>query len=179
MKESSRTRRIARRVARGVMLGVSLCIMAPGMPAALRPTAMAAEPGPTSIASDDPETIALGARLFVRNCSPCHGKEAVGEDPASPLGGIKPGLGHIAPALNGTGHTWNHLPDYFFRQIREGTTIANSRMAGWAGRMKDGEIVAVIAFFQSLWPKRIKDAYRERHLRRMDKPAAGGGQPAR
>ena len=163
MEQSSRNRRIARRVARGVILGV----VALGMLAALRPPAMAAEPGATSIASDDPETIAMGARLFARNCSPCHGKEAVGEDPASPLGGIKPGVGQIAPALNGTGHAWHHLPDYFFRQIREGTTIANSKMAGWAGRMKDGEIVAVIAYFQSLWPKRIKDAYRERHLHRV------------
>ncbi len=126
-----------------------------------------AVPPLSSIASSDPETIQLGMRLFAQNCISCHGRKAVGENPATPSGGWKPKVGHLAPALNGTGHTWHHPPGYLFRIIREGSTIKGSRMKGWAGRMNDFEILAVIAYFQSLWPPRIKDAYRHRYLHRV------------
>ena len=125
-----------------------------------------AGPPPSSIASSDPETIALGGRLFEQNCRPCHGSQAVGENPATPLGGWNK-AGPIAPALNGSGHAWHHPPRYFFHTIRNGSTMKGSRMIGWAGRMSDAEIVAVIAYFQSLWPPHIQDAYRQRFLHRM------------
>ena len=123
-----------------------------------------AAPSPSSVVSNDRETIALGRRLFAQNCAPCHGAKAVGENPALPIGGNKPGGAHRAPALNGTGHSWHHPPEYLFRRIREGTDLGNSRMMGWAGRMNDYEILAVIAYFQSLWPGRIKKGYRQRYL---------------
>ena len=89
---------------------------------------------PSSIASSDPEIIALGARLFEQNCRPCHGSKAVGENPATPLGGWNK-IGPIAPALNGSGHAWHHPPRYFFHIIRKGSTVKGSRMLGWTGCM--------------------------------------------
>ena len=127
-----------------------------------------AESAPSSIASSDVEIIALGERLFAHNCRPCHGHKAVGENPATPLGGWNK-AGPIAPALNGSGHAWHHPPRYFFHTIRNGSTMQGSRMIGWAGRMSDAEIVAVIAYFQSLWPSHIQDAYRQRFLHRVEK----------
>lgn len=134
-----------------------------------------AAPTPSSIASSDPQTIALGLHLFGQNCAPCHGKKAVGENPASPMGGWITGRGDLAPALNGTGHSWHHPPEYFFRIIREGSALKfkegsalkGSRMKGWAGRMTDYEILAVIAYFQSLWPEHIKNGYRQRYLHQV------------
>ncbi len=131
------------------------------------PYAEAAKPPQSSIVSSDPETIKLGMSLFEQNCVSCHGRKAVGENPATPSGGWKPKVGHLAPALNGTGHTWHHPPGYLFRIIREGSVVKDSRMKAWAGRMNDFEILAVIAHFQSLWPPRIKDAYRHRYLHRV------------
>ena len=127
-----------------------------------------AEPVNASIASSDAEMIARGERLFAQNCSPCHGQKAVGENTATPLGGWNK-AGPIAPALNGTGHAWHHPPRYFFHTIRNGSTMRGTRMIGWVGRMSDAEIVAVIAYFQSLWPPHIKDAYRQRFLHWVEK----------
>ena len=134
-----------------------------------------AGPPPSSIATSDPEIIGQGSRLFAKNCSPCHGKGAVGENPATPMGGFKTGAGDLAPALNGTGHAWHHPPAYFFRTIRNGSTLTfqvgqkamRSRMLGWAGRMSDYEILSVIAYFQSLWPEHIKQGYRQRYLHKV------------
>ncbi len=134
--------------------------------AGIYPLFCRAGPAPSSIASSDAATIALGGRLFEQNCRPCHGSRAVGENPATPLGGWNK-AGPIAPALNGSGHAWHHPPRYFFHTIRNGSTMKGSRMIGWAGRMSDAEIVAVIAYFQSLWPQHIKDAYRQRFLHRV------------
>ena len=132
-------------------------------------------PEVSSIASNDLDTIELGGRIFQKNCSPCHGSGAVGESPASPMGGWASGKGELAPALNGTGHAWHHEPAYFFRTIRNGSTakyqmgntVINSKMKGWAGRMSDYEMLAVIAYFQSLWPAHIKEGYRQRFLYRV------------
>jgi mono/diheme cytochrome c family protein len=122
-----------------------------------------------SMVSSDPEILALGSRLFEQNCSPCHGPQAVGENPSTPLGGWKVGVGQVAPALNGTGHTWHHPPSYHVRIIRDGSTLEGSRMIGWGNRMTDFDIFAVIAYFQSLWPSHIKAAYQQRHLYRVRK----------
>jgi mono/diheme cytochrome c family protein len=120
-----------------------------------------------SMVSSDSEVLALGSRLFEQNCSPCHGKQAVGENPATPLGGWKVGVGQVAPALNGTGHAWHHPPSYHVRIIRDGSTLEGSRMVGWGNHMSDFEIFAVIAYFQSLWPPHLKAAYQQRHLYRV------------
>jgi mono/diheme cytochrome c family protein len=135
--------------------------------AGLYPLFCSAELAPSAIASSDAELIARGERLFAQNCSPCHGQKAVGENPATPLGGWNK-AGPIAPALNGTGHAWHHPPRYFFHTIRNGSSMRGTRMIGWVGRMSDAEIVAVIAYFQSLWPQHIKDAYRQRFLHRVE-----------
>jgi mono/diheme cytochrome c family protein len=135
--------------------------------AGMCPLPASAEQPSSSIASSDADTIAHGQRLFAQNCSPCHGKEAVGENPASPMGGWHPQVGPVAPALNGTGHAWHHPPRYLFDTVRNGSTVKGSRMVGWAGAMSDYDILAVIAYFQSLWPANIQKAYRHRYLHRV------------
>ena len=66
----------------------------------LSPQPVAAASTQPSMVSSDPEVLELGRRLFEQNGSPCRGKNAVGEDPATPMGGWKDGVGHLAPALN-------------------------------------------------------------------------------
>jgi mono/diheme cytochrome c family protein len=144
----------------GWLMAMLLSVMVGSLPAS------AASPQ-ASMVSSDPEILALGSRLFEQNCSPCHGKQAVGENPATPLGGWKVGVGQVAPALNGTGHAWHHPPSYHVRIIRDGSTLEGSRMIGWGNHMSDFDIFAVIAYFQSLWPVHIKAAYQQRHLYRV------------
>lgn len=126
-----------------------------------------AGPPVASITTSDPTTLALGAELFRTHCTPCHGARAAGEFPESPQGGLNSAVGQLAPALNGSGHAWHHPPAYFFQLIRNGTELNNSRMAGWGGRLTDQDIFAIIAFFQSLWPKDILDGYRHRYLEQV------------
>jgi mono/diheme cytochrome c family protein len=135
------------------------------------PPVAAASPPPSpqlSMVSSDPEVLDLGRRLFAQNCSPCHGKNAVGEDPEKPLGDWKEGVGPLAPALNGTGHAWHHPPSYHLQIIRRGSTLQGSRMIGWDTRMSDFDIIAVIAYFQSLWPPHLKAAYQRQYLYRVE-----------
>ncbi len=42
-------------------------------------------------------------------------------------------------------------------------------MMGWGKWMNDYEILAVIAYFQSLWPPHIKEAYQNKYLYRVRK----------
>ena len=135
------------------------------------PPVAAASPPPSpqpSMVSSDPEVLDLGRRLFAQNCSPCHGKNAVGENPEKPLGDWKEGIGPLAPALNGTGHAWHHPPSYHLQIIRKGSTLQGSRMIGWDTRMSDFDIIAVIAYFQSLWPPHLKAAYQRQYLYRVE-----------
>jgi mono/diheme cytochrome c family protein len=144
----------------GWLMATLLSVMVGALPAS------AAAPQ-ASMVSSDPEILALGSRLFEQNCSPCHGQQGVGENPATPMGGWKVGVGQVAPALNGTGHAWHHPPSYHVHIIRDGSTLEGSRMIGWGNHMSDFEIFAVIAYFQSLWPPHIKAAYQQRHLYRV------------
>jgi mono/diheme cytochrome c family protein len=131
--------------------------------ACISPLYALAEP-PSSIESSDPDTIAHGQRLFARNCSPCHSRWAVGENSATPMGGWTSQFGPVAPALNGSGHAWHHPPEYLFQIIHDGSTVKESRMQGWARWLSDYDILAVIAYFQSLWPPQLQKAYRHRYL---------------
>lgn len=107
-----------------------------------------------------PKAVALGKTLFAKNCQSCHGLNGVGQDPTSPKGGRKDGK-FLAPAVNGTGHTWHHPPKMLFNIIKNGSLAKTSPMKGWKGKMKDKEIWAVLAYFQSIWPKNIQLRYRQ------------------
>ena len=106
--------------------------------------------------------ITRGSDLFNVNCSPCHGDQAAGENPARVIGGNKPDGGYWAPALNGTAHAWHHSPAFLFQRIKNGSPQQGSPMRGWKGRLSDQEIHAVIAYFQSLWPENRRQRYRQR-----------------
>lgn len=121
----------------------------------------------TTVNYDDPQFIARGKKLFNVNCSPCHGAQAVGENPARVNGGSKPGGSYWAPALNGTAHAWHHPPDDLFRRIKNGSFLRGSPMPSWNRRLSDQEIHSVIAYFQSLWPANLRKGYRERFARKL------------
>jgi mono/diheme cytochrome c family protein len=107
----------------------------------------------------DADTVARGEGLFRANCEPCHGPAGRGENPSEPMGGVKPGGGYLAPALDGAGHAWHHSPEALFRIIKKGSPAADSSMVGWASRISDAEIDAVMAYFRSLWPPAIQSRY--------------------
>lgn len=111
----------------------------------------------------DPATVTRGEAVFAANCSPCHGKQAVGQNPAKPMGGKQPDGSYLAPALNGTGHSFHHPPKRLLRIIRQGSKKPGSPMLGWKGRLPDEEIWAAISYFQSRWQERDRRRYDKFH----------------
>ena len=107
----------------------------------------------------DPEMIARGGEIYAANCAACHGASAAGQDPIRPGGGYSEEGMPLAPALNGLGHTWHHSPQHLFMVIKDGSPLEGSPMTAWKGRLTDGEIRAVMAWFRSLWSAEIEAKY--------------------
>jgi mono/diheme cytochrome c family protein len=104
----------------------------------------------------DPAIIARGAQIFGKNCASCHGDRAQGafrwEHPGAD-GRYPP------PPLDGSAHAWHHPQAALEQVIRSGTQAQGGNMPAWGGKLKDADIRAVIAWFQSLWPDPIYAAW--------------------
>lgn len=114
-----------------------------------------------SVDYSDKELIARGGGLFARHCAACHGIGAAGENPRYLKGGGKPGGSYWAPALNGTAHAWHHPPDALFKIIKDGSPAGDSPMRGWGDKLAGGDIHALLAYLQSLWPEAIRLRYQQ------------------
>ena len=111
-------------------------------------------------AAGSPE-IAIGEKVYLQHCEECHGVKAIGENPQKPQGGFNSENEHIAPALNGTGHTWHHPPVFLFQQIKNRKINKSSPIPPFSEILSDDEINAVIAYIKSLWPADIRKQYYE------------------
>ena len=92
------------------------------------------------------EQVKSGQVLYRQNCQQCHGQKGVGTTNwRTPLkdGTFPP------PPLNGSAHTWHHSIDVLSARIREG----GRKMPAFKTKLKDEEIMAVLAYIQSLWPE--------------------------
>lgn len=111
------------------------------------------------------ELAALGETVYRTQCAQCHGAGAEGQVPGQHMGGQRADGTYIAPALNGTAHAWHHAPDQLFRLIKHGSPAPDSPMKGFADRLSDSEIQAVLTYIQSLWPESLRRRYRSMHAR--------------
>jgi mono/diheme cytochrome c family protein len=114
-----------------------------------------------------PEHIEIGRGLFETHCASCHGVAAVG-DPNWRQRDVD-GL-YRPPPLNGTAHSWHHPLAVLYDQITRGSAPGVGKMPPFKDVLARGEIVAIIAYFQSLWPDEIYQAWR-----RMDQAARNRG----
>ncbi len=107
----------------------------------------------------DPKILALGERVFAENCARCHGERAQG----APNWRTPNAQGHYPPPpLDGSGHAWHHPWEMLRQVIREGSPPGpQARMPAWKDRLSEREIRAVIAWFQSLWPEQVYQAWRD------------------
>jgi len=95
-------------------------------------------------------TVVRGAKLFQQFCSACHGQRADGPPP----GWVA--LGNSTsrpPALNGSAHTWHHPTRDLVQTITFGTVARGGGMPPWGGALKERQIVDIISWLQSRWPK--------------------------
>lgn len=108
--------------------------------------------------SADSHQVRRGAQIFEQNCAVCHGERAQGAEnwqQRNEKGRFPP------PPLNGTAHAWHHPYAQLRDIIENGTGEQGGDMPAWEDTLSDEEIDAVIAWFQSLWPEEVYEAWLE------------------
>ena len=110
---------------------------------------------------DDPSVVALGKMFYDQHCASCHGANLEGEveNWQTPRpDGLMP-----APPHDETGHTWHHRDELLFRITKLGVARAanlkdyQSAMPAYEGILTDNQIIAVLSFIKSQWPKDIRE----------------------
>lgn len=111
--------------------------------------------------------VAVGQALYAEYCASCHGANLEGQPDwqSATAGGILP-----APPHDETGHTWHHGDALLFDYIRLGGREAlaqrgvdfDSGMPGFADRLNDRQIAAILAYIKSTWPEPIRALQAER-----------------
>lgn len=128
-----------------------------------------------AVASDDdmqrrwykPSHAEAGRGLFNTHCAACHGVAAVG-DPnwrQPDANGL-----YRPPPLNGTAHAWHHPLAVLHEQILRGSAPGVGNMPAFNDVLARREVLAIIAYFQSLWPDEVYRAWQ-----RMDETARNKG----
>ena len=115
----------------------------------------------------DAPDIERGRAVYAESCAVCHGAKLEGQpDWRSALAdGSYP-----APPHDETGHTWHHGDAMLFDYIRRGGQAVlddmgveyTSGMPGFAGKLSDDDIEAVLDFIKSTWPDPVRAAQEER-----------------
>jgi mono/diheme cytochrome c family protein len=113
-----------------------------------------------------PAHAALGKQLYQQHCASCHEPDASG-DPAWRTRNAKGLL--PPPPLNGTAHSWHHPLAVLYRQIMRGSAPGVGDMPAFRDKLSRGQALAIIAYFQSLWPDEIYQAWQ-----RTDQAASQG-----
>ncbi|TCS56523.1 mono/diheme cytochrome c family protein [Primorskyibacter sedentarius] len=112
----------------------------------------------------DPQVVATGQAVYADNCASCHGAELEGQP-----NWRSPGVdGRLpAPPHDKTGHTWHHGGDTLFRLTKYGTGALigdpdyESNMPIYENVLTDDEIIAVLSYIKSTWPREIRDRHDE------------------
>jgi mono/diheme cytochrome c family protein len=105
-----------------------------------------------------------GKALFQANCAVCHGAGAQGAFTWRVAG---PDGKYLPPPLNGTGHAWHHPKAALKQTIRRGTLALGGNMPPWQDKLSEQDIEDLIAWFQSLWPDEVYQAWWEIDQRAM------------
>jgi mono/diheme cytochrome c family protein len=102
--------------------------------------------------------VTQGAQVYQDNCSNCHGRRLQGQA----LWQLRDQYeGRRAPPHDSTGHTWQHSDEDVFHMTKFGRFAAApatvvSFMPAFGARLRDDDIVAVVAFIKSRWPIGIR-----------------------
>lgn len=111
----------------------------------------------------DSEVVAMGKAVYAAQCSACHGDDLEGQ----PDWKVRDADGYLpAPPHDQTGHTWHHPTAQLFEITKYGTEAVvgggyRSNMAGYDGILSDDEILAVLAYIKSTWPRHIIEQHDE------------------
>lgn len=102
--------------------------------------------------------LALGKNVYARDCAACHGARLEGQ---SNWQRRLPNGRMPAPPHDDKGHTWHHPDEVLFGITKHGLVPPyaprgyESDMPGFAGKLSDAEIRAVLAYIESQWSAEV------------------------
>lgn len=138
---------------------------------ALTALALLAACTPPSAPGDDPRAdpgdaarLALGAKVYARDCAACHGVKLEGQ----PNWRTRLANGRMpAPPHDDRGHTWHHRDSVLFGITMNGLTPPyapagyESDMPAFGGKLSDEQMWAVLAYIKSHWTSEVLRARAE------------------
>ncbi|MEM5275444.1 c-type cytochrome [Cupriavidus taiwanensis] len=117
------------------------------------------------IDATDPVSVAQGRKIYAQQCAACHGANLEGQAnwrERLPNGRMP------APPHDASGHTWHHPDAVLFAITRNGLVAGVTAPEGYVSDMpafgqslSDQDIVAVLAYIKSTWPRKMAAAQRE------------------
>ncbi len=99
-----------------------------------------------------------GGALYSNHCASCHKADASGTEnwkQPNDKGQYPP------PPLNGSAHTWHHPLSILRRTLKRGGVPLGGYMPGFADKLNDREIDAILAWVQSWWNDEIYTTWKE------------------
>ncbi len=117
----------------------------------------AAEAQPGILPYTDPDTVARGATVYEGYCASCHGARLQGQANWRQ----RDAEGYLpAPPHDETGHTWHHPDEQLLALTWHGTAKLvggdyKSRMPGFADKLSQDDVIAVLAYIKSTWPDAV------------------------
>lgn len=113
---------------------------------------------------EDADVVVSGKQIYAENCAVCHGVQLEGEPgwQTRKTDSLMP-----APPHDATGHTWHHSSKLLFDMTKLGVAQAaglkdyRSAMPAYENILTDAEIIAVLSFIKSTWPKEIRARHDE------------------
>lgn len=115
----------------------------------------------------DAALVAEGQAIYEKACASCHAADLSGE----PNWRERKASGRLpAPPHDASGHTWHHPDELLFQITKFGPAALagggyESDMPGFEGQLSDREIIAVLSYIKSRWPKEIQARHDEINAR--------------
>ena len=93
-----------------------------------------------------------GAKVFAANCAICHGPNA---ESTPNWREVNSAGQYPPPPLNGSAHAWHHPMAMLGSTIYNGGAPVGGQMPAFKNKLKETDIIDVIAHFQTYWSNDI------------------------
>ena len=125
------------------------------------------EPQDIKLEPNNINSVTVGRTVYLQNCASCHGIQLEGQKNwrRRNSDGYLP-----APPHDETGHTWHHSDSYLFNMTKYGIEKIigkkyQNNMPAYERILSDKEIIAVLSYIKSMWPKNIREKHNQLNAR--------------
>jgi mono/diheme cytochrome c family protein len=149
------------RLRRSAVLAAAIVAVLAAAAAGLGGFALTRE-APVVLDPTDTALVALGASVYATQCAACHGANLEGE---ADWRTRKPNGRLPAPPHDASGHTWHHPDAQLFALTKYGLPDEiggvpyESDMPAYEGILTDREIIAVLSYIKSRWPREVVERH--------------------